>query len=71
MNPTELSRVELLFQTADRLAQEIAFLIVVDADVVSFRLDAMHVLHIEKENATAVFDHESLQMSRSSFQLFE
>ena len=67
MNPAELPRVELFFQTADRLAQEIAFLVIVDADVVSFRLDAMHVLHIKKEDATAVFDHESLQMARSTF----
>src|ERR1044072_476231 len=66
MNPAELARVELFFQTADRLAQEIAFLVVVNADVVSFRLNAVHVLHIEKEDATAVLDHESLQMARST-----
>src|SRR6185295_7645797 len=71
MNPAELSRIELLFQTADRLAQQIAFLVVVDAHVVSFRLDAMHVLHVEEKDATAVFDHESLQMARSTLQLFE
>src|SRR6185503_820058 len=46
MNSTKLPRVELLFQTADRLAQQITFLVVVDPDVVSFRLDAVHVLHV-------------------------
>src|SRR5687768_18393746 len=32
MNPEELFRIELLFQTADRLAQQVTFLIVVDAN---------------------------------------
>src|SRR3569832_40030 len=71
MNPPELFRVELLFQTADRLAQEMAFLVVVDAHIVSFRLDAVHVLHVEEENAAAVLDHESLEMTRSTLLLFE
>ena len=34
MNAPELSRVELFLETADRLAQEIALLVVVNANVV-------------------------------------
>ena len=71
MNAPELLWVELLFQTADRLAQQIAFLVIVDAHVVSFRLDAVNVLHVKKEDATAVLDHESLEMTRSTLQLFQ
>src|SRR5689334_16991574 len=71
MDPPKLFRVELLFQTADRFAEEIAFLIVVDAHVVPFRLDAIHVLYVEEKDATAILDHESLQMTRSSLQLFK
>src|SRR4051812_16484328 len=71
MNPAELFRVELLFETADRFAQEITFLVVVDAHVVPFRLDAVHVLHVEEEHTAAVLDHQSLKMTRSTLQLFE
>src|SRR6185503_6415495 len=71
MNPPELFWVELLFQTADRFAQEITFLVVVDAHVVPFGLDAVHVLHVEEEDATAVLDHQSLEVTRSTLQLFE
>ena len=44
MNAAELPRVELFFKTADRLAQQVTLLVVVDADVISFRLDAVNIV---------------------------
>src|SRR5215204_957719 len=67
MNSPKLPRVKLLFQTADRFAQEIAFLIVVDLHVVSFRLDAVNILHVQKEDSPSVFDYKSLEVMRSGF----
>src|SRR6185369_3335076 len=71
MNAPKLLRVELLLQTANRFAEEVPFLVVVDTDVVTFRLNAVHVLNIKKENAAAIFDHEPLEMSGSGLKLFE
>ena len=31
----------------------------------------MNIVHVEKEDATAVFDHQSLEMARTGLQLFE
>ena len=67
----ELFRVELLFQAADRLAQEVALLIIVDAHVISFGLDAVHVLNVQEKDAAAILDHETFEIAWSSFQLFE
>ena len=71
MDAPELFRVELFFQVADRFAQQIALLVIVDAYVVSLRLDAVNILHVEKEDAASVLDHQSLEMVRAGFQLLE
>ena len=71
MNAAKLSRVELLFQTTDRFAQQVSLLIIVDAYVISFRLDALNVIDTDKENAPTVLDHQTLEMPWSTLQLFE
>src|ERR1043165_133381 len=71
MDASKLARVELLFQAADRLAQQISLLIIVDAYVISFRLDALNVVHAHEEHAPTVLDHESLEGTWPTLQLFQ
>src|SRR6185369_15523084 len=40
-----------------------------DAYVISLRLDALHIVHANKEHAPAILDHEPLEMSWSTLQL--
>ena len=66
MNSPELPRIELVFQTADRLAQEVSLLIVVNAHVVPFSLNAVNILDVQEENTASVFDYQPFKMTRSA-----
>src|SRR5690242_19362996 len=71
MDASKLARVELLFQTADRLPQQVSLLIIVDAYVISFRLNTLNVVNAHEEHAPAILDHESLEVTWSTLQLFQ
>src|SRR5215510_9386334 len=71
MDAAKLSRVELLFQATDRFAQQVSLLIIVDAYVISFRLNALNVIDTDKEDAPPILDHQAFEMPWSTLQFFE
>src|SRR4030095_15899252 len=69
MNSRKLLRVELGFDTADGFTQQVGFLSCVEANVLTFGLDPVYFLGLEKERAAAGLYYQSLDVIGPRFKL--
>src|SRR5262249_43559927 len=70
MNASKLLRIELSFQAADRLTQQVRLLSDVQAHVLAFGLDPVNLSPLQKKRPPAGFDQESLDVIGPRLQLF-
>jgi hypothetical protein len=67
MNAYELFGIELRFEAADCLSQQMRLLATVNRHVVTFRLNPVDLIRLEKVNAPARLDNKPFEKSISRF----
>src|SRR4051794_36751577 len=71
VDPDKFFRIEFGFETADRFAKQVSFFAAVNRDVISFGLNPIDFLGIEKVNAAPTLYHQSFQILIPRFELLE
>src|SRR4029079_13225146 len=71
MDADELFRIELRFETTDRFSQQVRLARAVDRNVITLRFNPIDFSRLQKIDAAARLDYQSLQIFVAGFHLLE